>query len=272
MSTENFVTEAALELALKEYEKISTSAANAQKLDAQFRKFFETMAEASAKALRTEVDSKLNQIIVELDRKIALAASSTETKVSSDILKKLDSLKRGVEDQISAQVNSNIQAKSEQLNALVNQSLARMKKEQEVFDSRLNDEFEVKMRSLTDKTVSTAQAAANEVCQRTVVSVSTQTIHTVETSLATYNSFAQAKFDEFTQLLVKELEQKAVDKERLLKHISSIEKDLLAKTQGIIAFQIEQARAMMEQSARAEMREGIRERLADVLTSLDSEK
>ncbi|MEO5348880.1 MAG: hypothetical protein H7836_04465 [Magnetococcus sp. YQC-3] len=265
---EKAITQEQLEQILKGYEKIGAVDNQIAKLDTVFRKFISETIDLARSQLKNELDIKINSLVQKFDTTIKNAIDSAKANNFKEVV---ELCKVQIEAQSRNILSENLKLIEKKSNDIRNNT------EQSISQKLLISEKEVESSISNVKRDMYAQIVNFEKYVENLCVVSMQkaidthkgAIETLITSelSAQYQSFKE-QLSQIHYEIMKELENKIIDKKLIDDRLASIEKDLLAKTQGVINFQLDQSRAMMEQSARAEISESLKLASKEMLTSL----
>lgn len=264
----NYVTHEELDKLLRGYEKIGSIEDHVTKLDSVLRKFLNENIELFGTKTKAEMDLKITSLTQKFEA--TLKASMESSKVtnmreiielckaqiesqSKNILnetlsiidKKSKDIRNNVEDSVSSKLISSQKESENVLNILKREIYSNIMTYQEIVENLCATSIQ----KAIDSHRSTLETLVNNV-------LSDQYKQLVA-------EFVQMKVD-----IQMELTQKVVDKKFIEDKMSKLENDLLSKTQETINFQIDQSRAMMEQSARAEISDSLKQASNQMLNSL----
>jgi len=263
--SQEFVTPEELALTLRAYAKASEVDSRLRDTDSAIRVFVERTLEIANRQLLTRVALDLDAVKTDTQKALSTQISATKEAVTRDLTADVASLREGVSQYLLNQAMQAIDRKSDEMRR---EYLSVHEKTQDQVSQALKAHHEDSSTRL-DHVLSTAETLAkkvsDEVARSHVESVQKQTVAAVENALAEIAQLQAKKFEEFRAVLEMELSQKVIEKSQIERKIQEIEHELRAKTQSVIEFQLEQARVMMEQSARSEVRDGIQASLQMIL-------
>lgn len=252
-----FVTPEELEIALRSYAKSSDLDSSIRETDASLRVFIERTIQIANRELLTKVALDLNAAKTDHQKSLHTQIGAAKESTLRELEVTLASLKDGVSHYLLNQAMQAIDRKSDENRR---EYLGFAGKAQEQINQTIkshDDDSLKRVEAALSSAEAVARKTADEVARSHVESVQKQTVAAVENALSEIAQHQAKKFEEFKTVLDYELSQKVIEKAQIERKIQEIEVELRAKTQSVIEFQLEQARVMMEQSARSEVRDGI---------------
>jgi hypothetical protein len=265
MSNE-FVTPEDLAIALKFYAKTSEVDARLRDTDSAIRIFIDRTLQIAHQELSTKVELKLDSTKTEVQKLLNSQIGSNRDTANRELEAKVLSLKEGVSQYLLSQALKYVEQKSSELRC---EYLNAQNKAQETIEQALKKQHEENSTHLTHVLAAaqnSAKKVSEEVSRAYIDSIQTRTVAAVESAMSQIVQLQTKKFEEFKDVLDFELSQKVIEKAQIERKIAEIQIELQAKTQSVIEFQLEQARAMMEQNTRNEVRDRIQESIIDLLS------
>lgn len=258
MSVEpQYVTKEELDAALKGYERLGASEEYGRVLDAQFRSYFGRLIEQSASSVQTKSELKISEVQNEFFSNLAVLRRELTAAVESGIGVRIDSLKTSLAESVLAQTSQLLQAKSDQLHSFISAHAAAHKQAIDDLDKKLAEAQSDAIKKIAEDCKASSAEISAAIVSTALESYAAQVKQSVDNTLAQTVDLVSDKMKQFEDLLARELSEKTIDRERILKQMRDIELELHVKSQAVIDFQVEQARQMMEQSAKAELRDGL---------------
>lgn len=264
--SQEFVTREELLSTLVPFAKSSEVDSKLRETDSATRLVMDRTLTVAQQALQTKILTDLNSVKSDISQIIAAQIPTLRESVSVDIEHRLSALKGLITEQVLAQALELVSKKSSEAYTEYHSDQSKIKDQVELVvkahEERANEKVSASLAHL--------EVCAKEIAEKTsaahVQSLQTSIVGTVEGALAAISKTQTRAFQEFKAILETELSKKVIDKMQIEKKIQEIEGELQSKIKGVIEFQIDQARAMMEQSAKSEMREGIQASLMTLMS------
>lgn len=268
MDEKSYITRQELETLLRGYEKIGSLDSIASQIDTALRKYIDTSFENNMSNIKRELATSLNNHAQRYD---SLIKQSADTSKSANFREVIELSKVQIEAQsrsILTETLKTIDKKSSEIRNNIEQSISQklLINEKEV-DSRVTT-----LKSLIWQEIMNYQSMVENLCVSSIQSAIESQRATIQGLIedTLHNHYSKIKED-MTQLrlaIMGELENKIVDKKLIDERLADMEKQMVAKTQSVINFQLDQSRQIMEQSARAEITDSLKHASKDILNSL----
>lgn len=264
----NFVKHEELEKALQSYEKTGSLEKIAGKIDAGLRKFITESLDNIKMVLRSEQDSRITQLTQKFE---SIVRSSVDTAKSSNFKEMASYTRTQIEAQAKLILDDTlkiIDKKSQDIRFGLEQSITqKLIITQKEVDSTISV-----MKTDIYNQILTYQQYIENLCTTSIHKAVESHKGSIETmindTLNTHYSKLKEDFSQMKAEIQLELNNKVVDKTYIEDKLLNMERELVAKTQENINFQIEQSRNMMEQSARAEINESLKQASSNLLKTL----
>jgi hypothetical protein len=268
MSEKSYITREELDVFLRGYEKIGSLDSIASQIDGALRKYILESFETNVGAIKRELSASMNNLSQKFESMIKQSADSSKTANLREVIELSKVQIEAQSRNIMTETLKTIDKKSSEIRNNIEQSISQklLINEKEI-DSKVTT-----LKSLIWQEIMNYQSMIENLCvssiQKAIESQRTTIEGLIEDTL--HNHYSKIKED-MTQLrlvIMSELENKIVDKKLIDERLADMEKQLVSKTQNVINFQLEQSRAMMEQSARAEITDSLKHASKDILNSL----
>jgi hypothetical protein len=260
-----FVTLEELDITLKAYAKASDVDSRIRETDAALKMFIDRTIQIAHRELLGKVGTDLNSAKTESQKNLTTQISAAQEVIAREIESRIISLKEGVSQYLLTQALQKVDQKSTELRSEYLSGFAKTRETVESLLKTHRDDHCADIDSVLCTARESSKRIAEEISKSSIESLQTQTISAVKNAMSEIVELQRKKFDEFKTVLELELSQKVIEKAQIERKIQDIEVELQAKTRAVIEFQLEQARAMMEQTARSEMRDGVQASLATLL-------
>jgi len=258
MDIKNLVTKEELESILKQYEKVGQIERVSTKIDSELKSFVMKTIESQVENLKVMFSNNLKEISTSYDS----MNKSQSQAIQKNIMNEVQVLVKGqleiFSNRLLADCLKQIEKKADDIRIQFDKSISNKTVNLEkVVDGKIFEHT----KAVNDKMVS-YQGIVENLCSESIFKAIDAHRSVVENIVTTKlsESYESVK-DDFANLknfLMSELTKKVIDKKMIEDRLNTIEGDLIAKTQDIIKFQIEQSRQMMEQSTRAEINESLK--------------
>ena len=266
--SQNFVTPDELDKRLDLYEKLGSSELACAKMDEAIKKYVRQSLENSHMQITTLVEQRADQLYQKIDSHIKKYIENQSVHIQEHSLSTIgsfvDKAKRDLESDLNLAVKAKMQ---DAFVAVTNSQKSFEAATEKVFWSKLN-EFETKMREEINAFEKTWIERASIMGEEAISKVKDGVQNSARVSLSEYVLKIEKIVEELRSELSIEMSKKLVDKQAIEQKMRDIEHELNKKAQGIIDFNIEQARQNMEQAARAEVEEGIKTAAGKIMSGL----
>lgn len=266
--SQNFVTPEELDKRLAGYERLGTSQTVCGGLEDTIKKSVRVSIENSHVELTNLIEDRAGQLFNKLDLHVKKYMDNLSLQIQEVTQKSLSSgiekAKRDIDLDLNVAIKAKIEEPFSQLTLLQKTFEATIEK---VFFSKL-DNFELQlkneMKNFEKEWIEKASLMTSNAVEEIKDSVATQS-HSFVSSHA--NNISRI-IEELRTDLSFEMSKKLVDKQAIEQKMKEIEAELHKKAQSVIDFNIAQARHNMEQSARAELEEGIKSAAGKIISGL----
>lgn len=264
--SQDYVTREELAQILAVYAKGNDVGSLVRETDIGLKAFLERTLQGANQELRTKVTQEMGAMKGEVSQLIATLVGSSRESIAREVEARTASLKDGVSHYLVAQAIQHIDAKYSELR---NEYLNGITTTRAFVDDSLKanrEDSATRLDSIRSDCLAAAKKVSEEVASQHVQSLQTQMKSALDSSVSVITEAVAKQFSEFRTVLDFELAQKVIDKKQIEQKIVEVEEQLRLKAQSVIEFQLEQARLMMEQSARSEVRDGVQASLQILLT------
>ena len=260
--SQDFVTQAELQSILNQFAKITAMEDRFRDVDMTFRAYVDRVVANEAGGIRRTAITDLGAAKSEIGQTILNQVAAVKLAVTSDFSSKFALAASEAKD---AAVNQSLESLEKKANELRGEFHSADAKTKSDVDSKLASHKAELSQSVSEgvesASVKAAAASASE-AKALLQSFQTQSHQSVENALKQISDTVAKSLKGFHEVLSKELASKVIDKQKIEAKIESIQAEIQAKAQSVIDFQLEQARLMMEQTAKAEVKDGIQSALS----------
>lgn len=266
--SQNFVTNEELDKRLAGFERLGTSQTVCGELEDTIKKSVRVSIENSHVELKALVEDRAGELFNKLDSHIKKYMDNLSLQIQEATQKSLSSgiekAKRDIDLDLNVAIKAKIEEPFSQLTYL-----------QKSFESRIEEVFEAKLKNFETRFKNEMKNFEIEWSDKTSEMISTSNEHLKDSLANQSHSFIHSHIlnirkvvEELKSDLSKEMSKKLVDKQAIEEKLKEIQDELHKKAQSVIDFNIAQARHNMEQSARAELEEGIKTAAGKIISGL----
>lgn len=265
---QNFITENELDKRLELYEKLGAAEKEIGNAEERIKKYLREYVDQNHIEIKKLIEEKnellLNKIQANLKNQLDLVTQSIEKIAIQTATSAIDKAKREIELQIATDIKN----KTDEIRTNINLSQKAFEANLEKLMSVKLNEFEIdfKKRKTTfeEEWIEKSKIESRNAIYSLKKEISEQTENQINVTLKkVLNLIEELKSD-----LTIEMSKKLVDKTAIEQKIKDIEFQLINKTLEIIDFNINQARSQMEQSAKAEVKEGIKNLAGQIIAGI----
>jgi hypothetical protein len=264
----DYVTRDELDKAIARCEKLGTAEKHLSKMDVELRGYFRDLIEALELKSSQSVDNK----IAVLSDKTQTAIKSSESTVKNNLIKEVE----GALDQNKGHITETILASVyKTLKDFTNDIDQRIKSQNQELKIKVQDDLNANVKTVDDSVQGKIELfkadIENDLHKRVHKAINQASSLFTKSLLEVFDQHQEDFRNElkiFKASIDEELSHKVVDKQAIDGKFTQIENEMKAKVQQIITFQLNQARHMMEQSARAEINESLKSLTGNFLGSL----
>jgi hypothetical protein len=261
----DFITRDELDKILRGYEKLGASEKCVGKMDVELRVYQQSLVDGLELKMTQLIDNRIAVLSDSLNTQVKSSHSSIQNALTKEVGEILEKSKAHIMESVLASVHKTLRDISSQNENLLKAKINEAK-------TKFSEEFEIaKNSTLTEVKTSMSgfkHDLENELEEKIFTAISSATHNFTKhfTNLLNESQgFVSDKVLDLMTFVSSELDKKVVDKNAIDSKFVQIEHDMRIKVSEIISFQIEQARHMMEQSARAEIRENLKALAGDIL-------
>jgi hypothetical protein len=266
--SQNFITESELDKRLELYEKLGTAEKEIGNAEERIKKYLREYVDQSQIEIKKLIEEKnellLNKIQANLKNQLDLVTQSIQKIAIETTEAVIEKAKREIE----LQINTDIKNKTDELRVSNNLSQKAFEANLEKLVSvKLNEfelDFQKRKNTFEEEWIEKSKIESRNAINSLKKEISEQTENQINETLKKVLNL----IDELKSDLTLEMSKKLVDKNAIEQKIKEIEFELTNKTLEIIDFNINQARFQMEQSARAEVQEGIKQVASQIIAGL----
>lgn len=263
-----FVEVNELDKRLELYEKIGGGEKAASQVEEKIRKYVRDQNEILCGSLTKIVEERAAQNYAKLDLHIKKYVENLGVKIEeatkSMLASSLDRMRRD----LITEVMLTIKNKGEEIRtSIVNTQKSYEATLEKSFETR-NQDFQSKIREEVTEFDKRVMEKTINIAERSILTVTTTISRETQESLSQHLSLIGKIVEELRADLSIEMSKKLVDKSAIEQKMREIEYELTKKAQAVIDFNVNQARSNMEQAARAEVQEGIKQAASQIISGL----
>lgn len=263
-----YVTVEELQKILAAYDRLGSAQTEAGKVEDRLRKFAQTVAEEKTLALHTTLKHEISTVTQKAALEAKTASQIVAQQVTVELHKTFDGLVRKLKESLLTDLTAYIKLRTDETHS---QSMAKINAIADASEKKLVSQHLKTWNDLRDEQeaakaaiLAEAKKAATVVTEEAEKEISKET----EAWVRLHTQNVGTIFEEFKIYLTEQLNLKLVDKQAIEQKMRDIESDLLKRATQIIDFNVQQARQQMETSARAEVKDGIKEAASQIIGSL----
>lgn len=266
--SQNFVTPNELDQRLGAYERLGESQKACGQMEESLKKYVRAQLEASQMQITTLVEERAVQLYQKVDVQAKKYIDNLATQIHDSTLKTIsssvDMAKRDLMSDLGLVIKSKISEAGQSLTSSQKSFEAALEK---VFWTKL-DSFQSQIRAEISDFEKIWLDRAAAVAEKAVGDVREGVSHLTKTKLEEHLYRIEKIIETLRSDLTIEMSKKLVDKQAIEQKMRDIEAELTKKAQSVIDFNINQARTQMEQSAKAEVRDGIKTAASQIMSGL----
>ncbi len=263
-----YITREEFEKALNRYDKLGTAEKYVGKMDAELRKYQKDLVDSLEFKNSQLLETKLATVSDKISSAIKASESNIKNSIMKEVSEVLDATKTHISESVLSSVYKSLKDISLQTEQTINNQLsiakAKFSNEIEQFSKSVELEmgsklslFEHSMQTYTQDKINAAVGHSSSLFTKTMNGI-----------VSDFHSETISLVLDLRTSLSDELGKKIVDKAAIESKFAEIESEMKSKVQQLITFQLDQARNVMEQSARAEINESLKTLTGNFLGSL----
>lgn len=264
----DYITRDELDKAIARCEKLGTAEKHLSKMDVELRGYFRDLIDALDLKASQSVDNK----IAAMSDKTQAAIKNSESTIKNNLIKEVGDVLDNSKGHITETVLASVYKTLKDLTIDVEQKIKSQNQELKIkVQDDLNSTVKTVDESVQAKILEFKAEVESDLHKRIHKAVNQASNLFTKTLVETFDKHQEEFKNElklFKQSIDEELSHKVVDKQAIDGKFAQIESEMKAKVQQIINFQLDQARFMMEQSARAEISESLKSLTGNFLGSL----
>jgi hypothetical protein len=264
--SQEFVSRDEIVSILAPYAKSSDLEVRVRETDTSTRLVLDRSVSAAQQTLQLKLLGDLSAVRTEVMNALQSQIVTAKDSVLREVEIKLAAFRTSIAEQAASQALEVVAKKTSEIYAQLQGSQTKLKEDIEFLVKQKHEDSGSRLESFLPVVETSAKAIAEEVAVSKVQSLQTTLVSTVQGALSEISQSQTRAFQEFRAVLETELSQKVIDKAQIERKIIEIEGEMQSRIRSVIEFQIEQARAMMEQSARSEVRDGVQASLITLLS------
>lgn len=253
-----YITREEFEKTIARYEKLGTAETHVGKMDTVLRAYQKGLIDDLELKCSQLIDSKMAVLSDKLTSQIKSSQSSIQNTLAKEVGEILEKSKAHILESVLASVHKTLRDISTQNENIIVGKINESK-------VKFSEEFEISKNDTLSEVNSILSGFKHELNSElegkitSTISAATHSFTKHFTNLLNDSQgFVSDKVLDLMNFVSSELDKKVVDKNAVDSKFIEIENEMRMKVSQIISFQIEQARHMMEQSARAEIKESLK--------------
>ena len=265
---DQYVTQNELDKILERYDRLGAAQVEAGNTENRLRKYIDDLLIRRDQ----ELSRKFNEAVAIASDKAAIeakrAAENTAVKVTTELHQTFDGLAKKLKESLLSELSLLTKIKTDEIQKSANSMMVSMRAETQNYLGTKIDQLQLELKSEQELFHKTVLEKASTIADDGVKEVLDQTSLIVKNEINSNASKISLLLEELRLFVTDQMNQKLIDKQAIENKMREIEAELIKKTSSIIDFNIEQARNQMESSARAEVKEGIKEAASQLISGL----
>jgi hypothetical protein len=257
-----------IETYLSQYEKVGSVEQKVIQFHTEIKTTLTQMLESFEKEFSKRIGTDLNQFLLTMQNDMKANNNAMGGRISKDVEEKLALARVSLGKEVETLSMNVMKSKSDEIRTFIQQTLTAFKNtvlsetrlSVEVSHEFLNNRMKEFERIL--------EGTLNVTISKALLALTTSVENTVRNNLATHLTEVLTQICTFNSTLNLLLAEKVIDKQAIEAKMQDIESNLNKQTKAIINFNIDQARAQMEASAKAEIQEGLKVASAQVFAAV----
>ena len=266
--SQNFVTPKELDQRLAAYEKLGTSETVCGQLEDKIKKSVGASLESSHSQLSKVIETRAEQLFEKLDSHVKKYMDNLSSQIQEYALKTIQSSVDKAKRDIDLDMNLVIKSKTQE-------AFSQLSLSQKGFEATLERVFWSKLESF-ESTLRNEMTQFEVIWMDKAAAITADAVEQVKDGVAVQSqSLIGSHLGKVEQIIESlradlsiEMSKKLVDKQAIEQKMKEIEEDLRKKAKSVIDFNLAQARQNMEQSAKAELEEGIKVAAGKIMSGL----
>lgn len=268
MSGAKFITIEELDKKLEMFEKRGGGETAANAMESSIKKFVRSQAELTHQEMTKQFEERATQILEKLDHQTKRHVEIALSKAEESMKASLDSSVQKARRDISEEVVGIVKNKTHEIrSSLVESQKAFEASLEKLFLSKISA-FESKSQAETLQFENALMEKLQVVAKDSILSVKEEVLAQTKQNVAETLLKVSQVVEGLRSELAIEMSKKLVDKQAIEQKMRDIEFELQSKAKSVIDFNISQARANMEQAAKAEVEEGIKIAAGKIMSGL----
>lgn len=264
----DFVKRNELEKLLNMYDRLGSAQTEAGISENRLRKYIDELMVRRDQ----ELSKKFNEAVAIAQDKAAIeakkAAQHAIVSVTVDLHKTFDGLVKKLKESLLSDLSSLTKIKTDEILKHATSTMTAMKADTQNFLGTKIEQLHYSLKTEQTEFQRVVGLQAVQAADSGVSEITTQINALVQKTLEAHTLNVDSLLKELRAYVTEQMNLKLVDKQAIEQKMREIEADLIKKTTSIIDFNVEQARAQMESSARAEVREGIKEAASQLISGI----
>lgn len=260
--SQDFVTQDEFHSVLNQFAKITALEDRFRDFDTVVRAYVDRVVASEGGSIRSKVISDLSAVKGEVSQSVSSQMTAVKEAVNSEFTAKLSTFTQEVKTDAIKHSSEALEKKANELRGEFHSADTKLKSDVESKLTSHKSDLSTAVSDGLEKAVSKAALASSSETKALLQSFQSQSQQSVENAIKQISEVVEKSLKSFHEVLSKELASKVIDKQKIEARMESIQSEIHAKAQSVIEFQLEQARLMMEQTARAEVKDGIQSALS----------
>lgn len=264
----DFITRDELDKILQGFEKLGASEKYVGKMDVDLRAYQRKNIDELELKMSQLIDNKISVINDKLIANIKISENTIKTNAMKEVGDILDKTRSHISESVLNTVYKSLKDIAVDTDNKINSQLTNFKNKMVNDAEQLSRDLDIKVSNNLNMFERTIESQVHDSISRAINHSATLFSKTMtEVVQGLYSNIIQ-DISNLRTSLSEELSRKIVDKAAIEAKFQEIENEMKNKIQQTINFQIEQARFMMEQSAKAEIDDSLKNLTGNFLGSL----
>jgi len=268
MMSGNHVTHQELEKRLEAYEKLGGGQMAAGLIEDKLKKYVREQVSLTQTQITSLVEERASQLFQKVDLHVRKCVDNMGSQINESTQKTISALTEKAKRDLMTDLGLHVKAKMDELRVSIATSQKSFEAALEkVFWSKL-DSFQSQIRTEINDFEKMVIEKSNGIAAGAVEDVREGVSVKARTMMSEHFFKIEKLVEDLRTDLTSQMSKKLVDKNAIEARIREIESELTKKAQSVIDFNINQARANMENAAKAEVKLGIQNAASEIISGI----
>jgi hypothetical protein len=254
-----YVTLEELHKILGAYDRFGSGQVEAGKVEDRLRRYIESQSEEKMLVSQSKFRHELSAVSQKAAIEAKTASQIVAQQVTAELHKTFENLTKKLKDSLLADMIAHVKTRTDDIQSQALSKISAIadasKKDLVSQHHKIWDDLKKAQQESAADILAQSKAVAHSCVYESEKEISEETSSHIKIHIQNVTTI----FENFKLYLTEQLNHKLVDKQAVEQKMRDIENDLLARANQIIDLNVQQARTQMESSARAEVREGMKD-------------